>query len=103
MSGYKKQFPLNEGKDGYLEISYSRTHKTISAEIGALLLNQNPEILIHGPYCKGKIEVIKITDTKMVIHCKNCGLRLPITTAMPKTIGELRKYLKREFKYSQNK
>jgi hypothetical protein len=48
--------------------------------------------LFHEPCCYGRLAVVRVSDTKQVLFCNTCGLRINLGH-QALTLGDLRKFL----------
>lgn len=52
----------------------------------------------HEPFCRGRLIQIKITGTREVLFCNNCGLRLEYPSSLS-TVKDLKKFFKKKKKF----
>jgi len=47
--------------------------------------------LFHRHYCKGPLNLVRVSATLMVLYCPNCGMRISLVTPhdLPRTLGEV--------------
>lgn len=85
--------PLKNGEEGVLCIHFWRadTKEPSKEEIEEfpLCTTSGSEGLYHGSHCGGDIAFVKITDSKKVLFCKKCGLRISFPVKIEK-FGELK-------------
>jgi hypothetical protein len=97
MDGYWEAAVIAMGReDGNILVLFLNKDRP-SWKLGINLLDVGKASLKHGPYCRGKISIKKISDSQKAIFCTECGLRRKFPTDV-ETLGSFRQFFEKESK-----
>ena len=87
--------PLKDD-EGKLVLLVQQWEKPTESDCFSFRLSSEPTIYHGGPgephlFCGGHIRFITISESKKVLHCERCGLRIAFPSV--ETVGELAEYL----------
>ena len=89
---WKTAFLPLEDKEGELRVLAQQWEKPTKPETDSIRLDSEP-VITHGhyPFCEGLMSVVKVSESKSILYCKKCGLRISFPPSI-ETVGELAKY-----------
>ncbi len=80
-------------EEGELRVLVQQWEKPDESETNSIRLDSEPTISHgHHPFCGGLTRFVKVSESKNILRCERCGLRIPFPPSV-ETLGELAKYL----------